>query len=33
MLQAQTRTKNATLALLDLCAWTYALVATLHSVT
>jgi len=33
MLQARTRAANAALTILDLCAWTYALVATLRSVT
>jgi hypothetical protein len=32
MFQARTRTANAALALLDICAWTYALTATLHAV-
>jgi hypothetical protein len=32
MFQARTRTANAALTLLDICAWTYALTATLHAI-
>jgi hypothetical protein len=31
MLESRTRTANAALALLDVCAWVYALSATLHA--
>jgi hypothetical protein len=31
MIESRTRTANTTLALLDVCAWVYALSATLHA--
>jgi hypothetical protein len=32
MIESRTRTASATLTLLDLCAWVYALTATLHAI-
>jgi hypothetical protein len=31
MIESRTRTTRTSLALLDICAWAYALTATLHA--